>query len=87
MAMAGLRNVLVHAENESKTVTVWAGNVTVTGAVRRVNPPIIEAVDGTVMVVDFESIHAVAVKDADVEELVNACKPQQETRFMGGRKS
>lgn len=86
MAMAGLREVLVYAENEGKVVTVTANQVTVTGTVRRVNPLVIEPGDGSDMtVVDFDSIQAVAVKGTTAEELVTACKPQTETRFMGTR--
>ena len=86
MAMAGLREVLVYAENEGKVVTVTANQVTVTGKVRRVNPLVIDPGDGAdLTVVDFDSIQAVAVKDATAEELVTACKPQTETRFMGTR--
>lgn len=86
MAMAGLREVLVYAENEGKVVTVTASQVTVTGKIRRVNPLVIEPADGTDMiVVDFDSIQAVGVQGATAEELVTACKPQTETRFMGSR--
>ena len=86
MAMAGLREVLVYAENEGKVVTVTANQVAVTGTIRRVNPLVIEPSDGSdMMVVDFDSIQAVAVKGATADELVTACKPQTETRFMGTR--
>lgn len=86
MAMAGLREVLVYAENEGKVVTVMANQVAVTGMIRRVNPLVIEPSDGTdMMVIDFDSIQAVAVKGATADELVTACKPQTETRFMGTR--
>ncbi len=86
MAMAGLREVLVYAENEGKVVTVMANQVAVTGMIRRVNPLVIEPSDGTdMMVIDFDSIQAVAVKGATADELVTACKPQTETRFMGSR--
>jgi len=86
MAMAGLREVLVYAENEGKVVTVMANQVAVTGMIRRVNPLVIEPSDGTdMMVIDFDSIQAVAVNGATADELVTACKPQTETRFMGSR--
>jgi hypothetical protein len=86
MAMAGLREVLVYAENEGKVVTVTANEVVVTGTVRRVNPLVLEPSDGSDMtVIDFESIQAVAVKGATAEELVAACKPQTEARFTGTR--
>ena len=86
MAMAGLREVLVYAENEGKVVTVMANQVAVTGMIRRVNPLVIEPSDGTdMMVIDFDSIQAVAVKGATADELVTACKPQTETRFTGTR--
>ena len=86
MAMAGLREVLVYAENVGKVVTVTASQVTVTGKVQRVNPLVIDPGEGAdLTVVDFDSIQAVAVKGATAEELVTACKPQTETRFMGTR--
>lgn len=86
MAMTGLRNVLVYAENEAKTVTVSAGSVTVTGVIRRVNPLIIQPPEGDTAVLDIDTIYAVSVKDAGVEDLVNACKPERETKFMGSSK-
>jgi len=86
MAMAGLRNVLVYAENESKTVTVSSGSVTVTGVIKRVNPLIIQPVEGDPVVLDFETIYAVSVKGSTVEEVVGACKPERESKFMGSRK-
>jgi len=86
MAMTDLRNVLVYAENGSKTVTVSAGNITVTGVVRRVNPLVIEPTEGDPVVLDFDTIHAVSVKGATVEEVVNACKPERESKFLGSRK-
>ena len=86
MAMTDLRNVLVYAENGSKTVTVSAGSITVTGVIRRVNPLVIEPAEGDPIVLDFDSIHAVSVKGSTVEEVVNACKPERESKFMGSRK-
>jgi len=86
MAMAGLREVLVYAENEGKVVTVTANQVTVSGKIQRVNPLVIEPSDGAdMMVIDFDSIQAVAVKGATAQELVTACKPQTEARFTGTR--
>ncbi len=87
MAMAGVREILVYAENETKKVTVTAGNVVITGKVLRVNPLILEPSDGgNVTVVDFDSIQAVALHGASGEEVVNACKPQSETKFLGTRR-
>ena len=86
MAMVGLRNVLVYAENESKTVTVSAGSVTVTGVVRRVNPLIVQPPEGDTVVLDIDTIYAVSVKDAGTDDLVNACKPERETKFLGSNK-
>ncbi len=86
MAMAGLREVLVYAENEGKTVTVSAGNTVATGKVARVNPLVIQPTDGgAVTVFDFEAIQSVSVEGATVEEVVQACRPQRETRFTGRR--
>jgi len=87
MAMAGLREVLVYAENEGKIVTVSAGSVVVTGKVKRVNPLILEPTDGTdTTVIDFDAIQAVSVQGTTVDDVVNACKPQAETKFAGGRR-
>ena len=82
MAMAGIREVLVYAENEKKIVTVTAGNVTVTGRVIRVNPLIVEHTESKgVTVISFESVEAVCMVEAAGQEVVDACKPQAETRF------
>ena len=82
MAMVGLREVLVFSENEGKTITVSAGGVNVSGKVLRVNPLVLQPTDGSgVLVLDFDAIQSVQVQDATAEEVVNACKPQQEARF------
>lgn len=86
MAMAGVREVLVYAENEGKIISVTAGIVQISGKVLRVNPLIIEPSEGEVTVLDFDSIQAVSIKGASGEEVVNACKPQAESKFMGTRR-
>ena len=86
MAMAGLREVLVYAENEGKTVTVSAGSTVARGKVARVNPLVIQPTDrGAVTVFDFDAIQSVSIEEATVEEIVQACQPQRETRFTGRR--
>ncbi len=87
MAMAGMREVLVHSENEGKVVTVTTANATVTGKVIRVNPLILEPVgEGMVTVVDFDSVQTVAIHDAGGAEVIEACKPQTEAKFRGIRR-
>ena len=84
MAMAGIREVLVYSENEQRVVTVSTANTLATGKVIRVNPLIIDqGPEKGVMVVNFESIQSVMVHDATGEQVVQACKPQSESRFMG----
>jgi len=87
MAMMGLREVLIYAENDHKSVSIVAGTATVSGKVLRVNPLIVEASDGSgVMVLDFDAIQAVTITDASGEEVIEACKPQKETKFTGTRR-
>lgn len=87
MAMAGIREVLVYAENEKKVVGVTTANATATGNVIRVNPLILDQGEGKgVVVINFDSIQTVTVLDASGEEVVNACKPQAEAKFTGSRK-
>jgi len=87
MAMAGIREVLVYAENEARTVTVTTANTSATGKVIRVNPLVVDQAEGKgVMVVNFEAIQSVCVHDASGEEVVKACKPERETKFMGTSK-
>lgn len=84
---SGIREVLVFAENEHKTVTVTTANNAVTGKVLRVNPLIIDPGEGReVTVVDFDAVQTVGVAGTDGEAVVNACKPQAETKFMGSRR-
>ena len=79
--------MLVYAENEKKVVTVSAGATVITGSVLRVNPLILVPTDGSaVTVLDFDSIQSVAVHDASGDEVVKACKPERETKFMGTRR-
>lgn len=87
MAMAGIREVLVYAENEKKTVTVTVGSTIAAGKVLRVNPLIVEQGEGKgVIVIDFDSIQTVSILDTSGEDVVNACKPQAESKFTGTRK-
>jgi hypothetical protein len=87
MAMAGIREVLVYAENEKKTVTVTAGSAVAIGKVIRVNPLIVQQDEGKgVIVIDFDSIQTVSIMDASGDEVVNACKPQTEAKFTGSRR-
>jgi len=37
-------------------------------------------------VIDFEAIQSVRIEDASGEEVLEACKPQKESKFMGTRK-
>jgi hypothetical protein len=84
MAMAGIREVLVYAENEKKSVTVTTANTSATGKVIRVNPLIVDQAEGEgVMVINFDAIQSVCVLEASGEEVVKACKPERETKFMG----
>ena len=86
MAMAGIREVLVYAENEKRTVTVTTANMSATGKVIRVNPLILEQAEGKgVVVINFEAIQSVCVLEASGSEVVDACKPQSQTRFAGPR--
>ena len=87
MAMAGLREVLLYAENEGKLVTVTAGATVFSGKVLWVNPLILEQPDtGSVTVIDFDSLQSVSVQNTTGEAVVNACKPQKQTKFLGTRK-
>ncbi len=86
MAMVGLREVLIFAENGHKVVTVTAGNTVVSGKLLRVNPLVIEQAEGGATVIDFEAIQSVRIEDASGEEVLEACKPQKESKFMGTRK-
>lgn len=87
MAMAGIREVLVYAENDKKSVTVTTANMSATGKVIRVNPLIVEQTEAKgVMVINFDAIQSVCVLDASGEDVVKACKPQTEARFTGTRK-
>ena len=82
---SGIREVLVFAENEGKTVTVTTANLAATGEVLRVNPLVIDQGDEGVVVIDFEAVQSVCVSGATGEEVVTACKPQAESKFMGSR--
>jgi hypothetical protein len=86
MAMVGLREVLIFAENGKRNVTVTVGNTVVSGKLLRVNPLIIEQAEGGVTVIDFEVIQSVRIEGASGEEILEACKPQKESKFMGTRK-
>ena len=87
MAMAGIREVLVYAENEKKTVGVTTANATATGKVIRVNPLILDQGEGKgVVVINFDSIQTVTLMEASGEEVINACKPQTEAKFTGSRR-
>lgn len=86
MAMVGLREVLIFAENGSKAVTVTAGNTVVSGKLLRVNPLIIEQAEGGATVIDFEAIQSVRVEGVSGAEILEACTPQKESKFMGTKK-
>jgi len=86
MAMIGLREVLIFAENGNKVVTVTAGNTVISGKLLRVNPLVIEQGEGGATVIDFEAIESVRVEGVSGEEILEACKPQKESKFMGTQK-
>ena len=86
MAMVGLREILIFAENGKKSVTVTAGSTVVSGKLLRVNPLVIEQAEGGATVIDFEAIQSVRVEGASGEEILEACKPQKESKFLGTRK-
>ena len=86
MAMAGLREVLIFAENGQKSVTVTAGGTVVSGKLLRVNPLVIEQSSGSVTVIDFEAIQSVCIEGTTGQEVIDACNPQKESKFLGTRK-
>ena len=86
-AITGIREVLVFAENEGKVVTVTAGSAIVTGKILRVNPLVMESQDkATITVLNFDAVVSVSTQQATGEEIVAACKPQPEARFVTERK-
>jgi hypothetical protein len=83
----GIREALMFAENQGKLVTIAVGSTAFSGKVLRVSPLVIESAEtGLATVVNFDSVVAVTVQGTDSQTIVNAVKPQAESRFTGERK-
>lgn len=81
---SGIREALLWACNEGKTVTTWSRGASITGRVLKVIPLVIEQADKSGMaVINLDTVDMVQLPQAPAERVLQAVTPQAETRFMG----